>query len=42
MSDILLRKVGRTGRITLQRPDALNAVTHEMIREIAAVLPLWA
>ena len=42
MSDIHLRKVGRTGRITLNRPDALNAVTHDMLLKIAAVLPDWA
>ena len=37
-----LRKTGRAGRITLQREKALNAVTWDMIREISAVLPLWA
>ncbi len=42
MSEIHIRKTGRTGRITLNRPDALNAVTHDMIREIAAILPVWA
>lgn len=42
MSDIRIRNAGRTGRITLCRPDALNAVTHEMVRAIAAVLPEWA
>lgn len=42
MSDIHLRKVGRVGRITLNRPDALNAVTHDMLLQIAAVLPEWA
>ena len=42
MTDIALRKVGRTGRITLQRPDALNAVTHDMVLQIAEVLPVWA
>ncbi|MEO0916866.1 MAG: enoyl-CoA hydratase/isomerase family protein [Pseudomonadota bacterium] len=42
MSEIALRKEGRTGRITLQRPDALNAVTHDMINRIASVLPVWA
>ncbi len=42
MSEISIRKVGRTGRITLQRPEALNAVTHGMVREIAAILPVWA
>ncbi len=42
MSEVRIRKIGRTGRITLCRPDALNAVTHEMVRQIAAVLPEWA
>lgn len=42
MSGVSLGKVGRTGRITLQRPDALNAVTHDIIGEISAVLPGWA
>ena len=42
MSEIHIRKTGRTGRITLNRPEALNAVTHEMIGEIAAILPVWA
>ena len=39
MTEISIRKVGKTGRITLNRPDALNAVTHDMILKIAAVLP---
>lgn len=42
MSEIFIRKVGKTGRITLNRPEALNAVTHDMVLEIAAVLPEWA
>ncbi|MEM9426650.1 MAG: enoyl-CoA hydratase/isomerase family protein [Pseudomonadota bacterium] len=42
MSEIAIRKIGKTGRITLNRPEALNAVTHDMIRQIAAVLPVWA
>ncbi|MEO1538024.1 MAG: enoyl-CoA hydratase/isomerase family protein [Pseudomonadota bacterium] len=42
MSEISIQKVGRTGRITLQRPEALNAVTHDMIHRINAVLPAWA
>ena len=42
MTDVLIRKVGRTGRITLNRPEALNAVTLPMIHDIAAVLPVWA
>ncbi|MGR3515202.1 MAG: enoyl-CoA hydratase/isomerase family protein [Paracoccaceae bacterium] len=42
MSEIALRKVGRVGRITLNRPEALNAVTHDMIHQISAILPDWA
>ncbi len=42
MTDIDIRKVGRVGRITLNRPEALNAVTHEQVRQIAAILPVWA
>lgn len=42
MNDISIRKIGKTGRITLNRPDALNAVTHDMIHQIAEILPAWA
>lgn len=42
MSDIHIRKVGRTGRITLTRPKALNALTYEMCLEIDAALKAWA
>ena len=42
MSEISIRKTGKTGRITLNRPDALNAITHDMILQIAAILPDWA
>ncbi len=42
MDDIILRKAGRTGRITLNRPDALNALTRDMIRAISEQLPIWA
>ena len=42
MSDIEIRTSGRAGRITLRRPEALNAVTLNMIREITAILPVWA
>ncbi len=41
MSDILIRKSGRAGRITLNRPKALNAVTWEMVRAIDAALEIW-
>lgn len=41
MSDIHIRKEGRIGRITLQRPKALNAVTYEMILAIETALDAW-
>lgn len=42
MSDIDIRKEGRAGRITLQRPDALNALTWDMCLAIEAALDEWA
>ncbi|MFT5787863.1 MAG: 3-hydroxyisobutyrate dehydrogenase [Ascidiaceihabitans sp.] len=41
MTDISIRITGRAGRITLQRPDALNAMTYEMCLAIEAVLDQW-
>ncbi|WP_372891432.1 enoyl-CoA hydratase/isomerase family protein [Rhodosalinus sp.] len=40
--DILIRREGRAGRITLNRPGALNALTWEMCLEIDAALKDWA
>ena len=42
MSDVLIRVEGVCGRITLNRPQALNALTGEMIREIHGALERWA
>lgn len=42
MSDVLIRKAGRAGRITLNRPEALNALTWEMCLKIEAALDAWA
>lgn len=42
MSDIDIRVDGRAGRITLNRPAALNAVTYEMCLAIEAALDAWA
>ena len=42
MADISIRCQGRAGRITLQRPDALNALTYDMALEIEADLRAWA
>ncbi|AZS69892.1 3-hydroxyisobutyryl-CoA hydrolase [Streptomyces lydicus] len=38
---VLATVEGRMGRITLNRPRALNALTHEMVRRIAAALDDW-
>lgn len=41
MSDINIRISGRAGRITLTRPKALNAVSHEMCQAIEDALDAW-
>jgi enoyl-CoA hydratase len=38
---VLTRRDGRVGRITLNRPRALNALDHDMVRTIGAVLEEW-
>jgi enoyl-CoA hydratase len=42
MSDVAIRVEGRAGRITLTRPGALNALTHDMCLAIDAALIAWA
>nr|WP_299041205.1 3-hydroxyisobutyrate dehydrogenase [uncultured Tateyamaria sp.] len=42
MTDISIRITGHAGRITLQRPHALNAMTYEMCLAIEAALDTWA
>ncbi len=42
MSDVSCRKEGRAGRVTLTRPQALNALSFEMSLEIFAALGDWA
>lgn len=42
MDDILIRVEGQTGRITLNRPAALNALTYDMCMAIDAALIGWA
>ena len=39
--ECLIRTEGRAGRITLNRPDALNALTYGMIMQITATLDTW-
>ena len=41
-SEVLLHRDGPLARIILNRPKALNALTHGMIRSIAAALTEWA
>lgn len=41
MNDINIRVEGRAGRITLTRPRALNALSHDMCRAIDTALHLW-
>ena len=38
MSDIDIRIVGLTGRITLTRPKALNALSYDMALQVEAAL----
>ncbi|MER5961590.1 enoyl-CoA hydratase/isomerase family protein [Streptomyces sp. NPDC002057] len=40
-ADILLRTEGRAGFITLNRPRALNALTHPMVLAVDAALTAW-
>ena len=42
MSDVLIARRGRTARITLNRPAALNALTAAMVGEIGAALGAFA
>ncbi|MFD3523489.1 enoyl-CoA hydratase/isomerase family protein [Streptomyces sp. NPDC058653] len=38
---VLVRREGRAGRLTLNRPRALNALTHTMVSRIDAALTAW-
>ena len=40
-ADILFDRRGTAGLVTLNRPHALNAVSHAMVRELAAQLSQW-
>lgn len=41
-SNVLVRREGAIGRITLNRPKAINALTHDMVVDIHAALREWA
>lgn len=40
-AEVLIRREGRAGRITLNRPQALNALTLGMVREIWTAMQAW-
>jgi enoyl-CoA hydratase len=40
--DLLIHVEGRIGRLTMNRPAALNALTYPMVGSITAALQLWA
>ncbi|MFN0193616.1 MAG: enoyl-CoA hydratase/isomerase family protein [Aestuariivirga sp.] len=40
--DIHIRIEGRAGRITLNRPEVLNALTHDMVKAMTRALTAWA
>ncbi|KDN81979.1 enoyl-CoA hydratase/isomerase family protein [Kitasatospora cheerisanensis] len=40
--DVLVERTGSTGRITLNRPRALNSLTHGMLETVRAALDVWA
>ena len=39
--DVLIRREGRAGRITMNRPAALNALTYAMVGRIREALTAW-
>jgi enoyl-CoA hydratase len=41
MDDVIVQREGRAGRLTLNRPKALNALTWPMVKAIAAALDAW-
>src|SRR5438105_14631069 len=41
-AEILFDRRGAAGLVTLNRPQALNAVTHDMVRNLAQMLAAWA
>src|SRR5690606_12643614 len=39
--EVIIRREGRAGRMTLNRPAALNALTYGMVKAITAALVAW-
>ncbi len=42
MSEVIVERVGRLVRLRLNRPEAINALTHTMVREIDAALDRYS
>lgn len=42
MSDLLVDQIGAIGRITLNRPAAINALTYDMVRQMRQALDVFA
>ncbi len=40
--DILFERRGHAGVVTLNRPKALNAITHDMVHALSHQLDLWS
>ncbi|MEU9129473.1 enoyl-CoA hydratase/isomerase family protein [Kitasatospora sp. NPDC048540] len=40
--DVLVERDGLAGRLTLNRPKALNSLTHDMLRALRSALDTWA
>lgn len=40
--EVLVARRGRLGLVTLNRPRAINALTHDMVRLVSAALTAWA
>jgi len=41
MSDLIVRKAGKAGHVTLNRPQALNALTHPMCLDLEQAMQNW-
>ncbi|NKX54726.1 enoyl-CoA hydratase/isomerase family protein [Arthrobacter mobilis] len=39
--EVLIRRQGRLGHLVLNRPRAINALSHAMVRELSAALDAW-
>ncbi len=42
MTDLIIEKMGRAGHVTLNRPRALNALTHQMCLDLELAMIDWA